>query len=178
MKNHLLKYLIALNFLILAMPFFQTCSNDSIISDQIEKNLYNKEMRSSSQITIKDRADAIEKSQQESTSNGYLLFYNAITKFNLTLDGFFDIPFLIVPILNLLLFIFSFTKKQKLIMLLNALQFLGTISGLIILVLISDDILQVKYGMYLLVINSILIFYTSIKIVSIARSQRSPTQAY
>ncbi len=70
------------------MPFFQTCSNDSIISEQIEKNLYNKEMRSSSQITIKDRADAIEKSQQEYTNNGYQLFYNGIIKFNFSSEDF------------------------------------------------------------------------------------------
>ena len=160
------------------MPFFQTCSNDSIVSEEIEKNLYNKEMPSSSQITMKDRADAIEKSQQEYTITGYQLFYNAIAKFNLTPDDFFNIPFLLVPVLNLLLFIFSFTKKQKLNILLSTLLLLGVSLGLITLLYLSDDILQVKYGMYLLAIDSTLIFYLSLKTFSIARSQRNPTQVY
>ena len=160
------------------MPFFQTCSNDWIVSEQIEKNLYNKEMRSSSQITIKDRADAIEKSQQEYTITGYQILYNFVSKFNFTSEDFSSIPFLIIPILNLLLFIFSFTKKQKLNILLSALLLLGVSLGLITLLYLSDDILQVKYGMYLLAIDSTLIFYLSLKTFSIARSQRNPTQVY
>ena len=137
MKKHILKYLIALNFLILAMPFFQTCSNDSIVIEEAEKNLHNKKMHTPSQTTEKDRADAIEKSQQESTINGYQLFYDSISKFNFSSEDISTISFLVAPLLNLILFLFCFAKKQKLIMVFSVLQLLSTISGLIILFFIS-----------------------------------------
>jgi ABC-type maltose transport system permease subunit len=185
MKKHLLKYLIALNFLILAMPFFQTCSNDSIVLEQAEKNLHNKKMHSPSQQTQNERADEITKRQQELTSNGYQLFYNSNTKFSFEIEDFYGVPFLLVPLFTFALFLFSFTKRQKLIVLLSILQFLGSISELITLFHACDDIHQVKYGMYLFVINSgVIAFFRAytncgkIKIVSIARSQRNPTQAY
>ena len=162
MKKHFLKYLIAFNFVILAMPFFQLCSNKSIIEDQAVQNLHNIKMHSKACQTEKERADEIVKQQQELTSNGYQLFYNVISKSSFQFEDLSGIPFILCPLLTLALFIFSFTKKQKSIILLSLLMFLGSISELIIFLLIFDDVLQVKYGAYLLVLNSGVIAFFSV----------------
>ncbi|MES2762700.1 MAG: hypothetical protein V4677_10845 [Bacteroidota bacterium] len=176
MKKHLLKYLIALNFLILAMPFFQTCSDNDIIFEKAQENVLKGNTKT---LSIEAREQMITASKENGTLNGYQLFYNAAE--TLQFECFNDllpIPSILIPVLNLALFIVSFRKNQKIISYLSLINLTCTILEFIALSSSSDDIYQIKYGMYLLLTNSVVILYISVKTFSTVHYQRNPIPVY
>ncbi len=169
----LLRISTLLSFLILAAPMYQACSDSTILSLN-KKQIANPEMDNSSKDSLKLNSEEqsiydreLEKDKNKFTMNGYQIvkaFFVQEGKFQLSLpdDKISWALFLFIPftLFSLVLFIFFFFKQMEWISIVNL--FLVLISYFLLLFW-SDDYRQIKYGFYLLILNSFLIAIFSSK---------------
>jgi hypothetical protein len=103
----------------------------------------------------------------ESILSGYQLVFssieNGLKKENLKDLGFWvSFSFLLYALISLLLLVFVFIKKRMKVFLMFSAINLGIIMVAYFLCLhLSDEITQIKYGFYLLIINSLLILWSN-----------------
>jgi hypothetical protein len=174
----MLKKLSIISFLILFLPFFQTCSDKNISENKILKNspLWEEVKKNSKtdhneeeynltfeELTLKKQRAITDfvKLKKELTLNGYELakiFIDDIKTPQLAV-----LPYLISFFINLFLMIYSFKDKPKITLILGILNIILLIIPLILLYLakIFEDIEQLKIGYYLLMFNMIIIIFES-----------------
>lgn len=174
----MLKKLSIISFLILFLPFFQTCSDKNISENKILKNsplwedvkkkskteLNGKEYNLTfEELTLKKQKAITDfvKLKKELTLNGYQigkLFIEDIKTPQWTL-----MPFSISILINLFLIIYSFKEKPKTTLILGILNIILLIIPLIMLYFgkIFEDIEQLKIGYYLLLFNLTIIIFES-----------------
>lgn len=193
-----LKKLTILSLIILALPFFQTCSDKNIMANDYLRNsprqelveattdsvnkreidLKLKEFRYTSKELADKKREGLSKFlivKKDMTNNGYQLGFLFIQ--TLEVNNFFDsidygfLPFFLTIIITALLVYFAFKRKEKVILFLSALNLLLLMAHLIILYCSSflEDIEQIKFGYYLFIINLILIFIEAYKIMKTER---------
>ena len=170
------KYLSILTFLILFLPMWQACEKKIAVPvDALNAEIL------------------IEKAKQQNT--GFLSIFdseNSVSGYELTwfpvkilkglyTEGAKELNFKaeIINILNwILCLFFSYTlislalvilafikKKEKLFFRLSAINLCVIIISYFSFLYISSDIFQIKYGFYLLIMNSALIFYSNFKYI-------------
>lgn len=185
MKNNIrLKSLIAFSFLIFAFPFLQTCSDRAIEKNicvqavevipqfktkikigEIEKEEVHKDIEKNNEKC----ESCIEKARKENTFNLYRLGWGNYDEFELRYltDKTFYIflNFTIIILLTISMSIISFKRKFKQIIIISSINLILLIVATIALCLIGviENINQIKYGYYLFIVNSILIFIESRK---------------
>lgn len=192
----MLKKLTILSLIILALPFFQTCSDQNIMENSYLKNSpleedvlvtptetkivdgkeivipQEKEYHYTFKELTEKKKETIRKFvslKKEMTSNGYQLAFqfviqiepkNVISTIDYTL-----LPFLLTVIITCLLIYFSFKRKPNIILILSVSNFIILIAHLTLLYLSDylEDIEQIKFGYYLLLINLVLISIEAFK---------------
>ena len=192
----MIKQLTILGLLILLLPFFQTCSDkslmensflkNSILAEEVQptefetktgeiseesKNLKEfhytfQELKEKKQKTIK----GFLAQKNEMTNNGYELGFLFIRQIEIKdLKNTFDftlLPFFLSIIIAILLVIFSFLKKWKIIIILTIVNLLLLVTHLIIAYISKslEDIEQIKFGYYLFTLNLVLIVIETNKV--------------
>ena len=174
----MLKKLSIISFLILFLPFFQTCSDKNISENKILKNspLWEEVKKNSKtelngkeynltfeELTLKKQKAITDFVilKKELTLNGYQigkLFIEDITTPQWPL-----MPFSFSILINLFLIIYSFKEKPKTTLILGILNIFLLIIPLIMLYFgkIFEDIEQLKIGYYLLIYNLTIIIFES-----------------
>ena len=187
--DKLIRRLSLLSFVLLFLPFFQTCSDKNIISNSWLKNspmwekvsneteisseklAYEKEFHLSYEELYKKKEKAISmflKCQKELTLNGYEMslfgvegsIYQTIVKDS----NYIFLAFTFVIIMCGFVVFYSYKSKYKTVLILSILNFCLSIIPIIFLYLAEflEDVDQIKYGYYLFEINLLLIMYLSI----------------
>ena len=192
----MLKKLTILSLIILALPFFQTCSDQNIMENSYLKNSpleedvlvtptetkivngkeivipQEKEYHYTFKELTEKKKETIRKFvslKKEMTSNGYQLAFQFViqieTKNVISTIDYTLLPFLLTVIITCLLIYFSFKRKPNIILILSVSNFIILIAHLTLLYLSDylEDIEQIKFGYYLLLINLILISIEAFK---------------
>lgn len=192
----MLKKLTILSLILLALPFFQTCSDKNIMDNSYLKNspLEEDVLVATNNTKIVDGKEVVipqekeyhytfkeltEKKKEtirkfvslkkEMTSNGYQLAFQFVlqieTKNIISTIDYTLLPFLLTVIMTCLLIYFSFKRKPNTILILSVSNFIILIAHLTLLYLSDylEDIEQIKFGYYLLLINLVLISIEAFK---------------
>lgn len=192
----MLKKLTILSLIILALPFFQTCSDQNIMENSYLKNSpleedvlvtptetkivngkeivipQEKEYHYTFKELTEKKKETIRKFvslKKEMTSNGYQLAFQFViqieTKNVISTIDYTLLPFLLTVIITCLLIYFSFKRKPNIILILSVSNFIILIAHLTLLYLSDylEDIEQIKFGYYLLLINLVLISIEAFK---------------
>lgn len=192
----MLKKLTILSLIILALPFFQTCSDQNIMENSFLKNSpleedvlvtptetkivngkeivipQEKEYHYTFKELTEKKKETIRKFvslKKEMTSNGYQLAFQFViqieTKNVISTIDYTLLPFLLTVIITCLLIYFSFKRKPNIILILSVSNFIILIAHLTLLYLSDylEDIEQIKFGYYLLMINLVLISIEAFK---------------
>lgn len=192
----MLKKLTILSLIILALPFFQTCSDQNIMENSYLKNSpleedvlvtptetkivngkeivipQEKEYHYTFKELTEKKKETIRKFvslKKEMTSNGYQLAFQFViqieTKNVISTIDYTLLPFLLTVIITCLLIYFSFKRKPNIILILSVSNFIILIAHLTLLYLSDylEDIEQIKFGYYLLMINLVLISIEAFK---------------
>ncbi|SMC35822.1 hypothetical protein [Moheibacter sediminis] len=175
-----LRALAVFSFVIFFLPFMRTCSDEEIrfsVKEQIEVT---KSTPYENNDFLKDeKARKLTEDKKENyTFNFYSLSLVSLDDFRL--DNFFDrtfwsfCAFTVILILSILILIFSFREKLKIIYVLSIINLIILFSSTLNLYLIKsiENINQIKIGYYLFVLNSILIVYFSNKLIKQRRLQK------
>jgi hypothetical protein len=192
----MIKKLTILGLLLLVLPFFQTCSDKSLMENSYLKSSILAEEVQPTELETKSGEISVESKNQkefhytfqelkekkqktikgflaqknEMTHNGYELGYLFIKQIDITdLKNTFDftlLPFFLTIIIGVLLVIFSFAKKWKIIIILTILNLLLLVVHLIVAYKSKslEDIEQIKFGYYLFILNLILIIVETDKV--------------
>lgn len=200
MNYNMLKKLTIISLFILALPFFQTCSDKSIMSNSFLKNspllepartvtdsVNGKEIDYSNEkeynYTSKELADKKRETvnkflivKNDMTYNGYQLGFLFIV--GLDSHDFFNsidygfLPFFLTLIITVLLIYFAFKSEAKTVLILSIVNVLFLILQLIICYYsdLLEDSNQIKFGYYLFTINLVLIALEAYKIQRIAKT--------
>ncbi len=182
MKNiFTLRTLILLSFLLFCLPFLRTCSNSSIekldpvISDVLSQNNVSKASNEKLlQKTLDERKENIEESKEKFTYSFYGLldlgFVNKDTKLDSSVfsdQSFYALlSLLFIFISTIFMLIFSFFKRVRLIKILGILNILFLITSMILFYTskILEDFNQLKVGFYLVLITTVLIIFSALKL--------------
>lgn len=185
--NKLLNRLSILSFLILLLPFFQTCSDKNITENrwlknspvweevlnvsESEKSTNKKEYNLSWEELNAKKKKAINtflKCRKELTYNGYEMsifgidgsFYETIIEDS----NYIFLAFTFVIFLCGFVVFYSYKLKYNTVLILSICNFCLSLIPLIFLYLgeFLEDINQIKFGYYLFLINLLLIIYLSI----------------
>ncbi len=159
----IIRILAGLSFLIFICPFFQMCSDN-----QLKKGGFKRE---NIDVTTSqyEKELQLKKHQEEVTFNGYEMGYYIFKpdggesefKFKDLLDiqfyAFFS--YIIIMILSILIFAFSFRSKYKVILFLSLANILLAVGSMAIFYFEGglDDPAQIKFGYYIFLMNSIAI---------------------
>lgn len=107
--------------------------------------------------------------KKELTCNGYQLAFQFVMQIQpkdiINTIDYISLPFFLTLIITCLLIYFSFKRKPKITLILSVSNFIILITHITLLYLSDylEDIEQVKYGYYLLLINLVLIIIESFK---------------
>ena len=142
-RKTIIRILSMLSLLIFFLPFFQACSDDSIKRSSGFFKVY-KNVRTDSEKEI-----AFKKAKSDFTLSGYDL----AMQFEPMLSGF-----TIIMIINITLFICFIRKHYEQLLLCFVNLIIITLS-MVYMSFLLPGIGQIKYGMYIFLLNSILLFY-------------------
>ena len=191
MKN-ILKYLTIAGVLILFLPFFRMCGcqkpvaidsfakkadTTNISSNNIQENkdsVYSlsRTEQKNNNLSIKKAINSIKSTFEfDGTTNGFQLgiSFPKMLIFSVKEDQKIDkidevfislFLFFFILINSFLLILSSFLKKINIVWILASLNILFLI---VFYILLNDFILEIKFGSYLFIINSLLIIYLAIK---------------
>lgn len=188
-KHNIIRFLAGLSFLIFFCPFFQMCSDDSILIKRYEEAQAIEETpnsialeeittEKSKTIVVQSPEERIRKEQEllENrkiyTLNGYELAFLSFNKIDeLALDVVFDSGFLFLSlytftfVLMLIIFISALRKRMKVIYWFSiTILFLIMLSMLIFVFdPLFEEISQIKFGYYLFIINTLALIIFSRK---------------
>ena len=171
-----------LTFLILFLPMWQMCRTVKAEAEEIEEfdYLHEKTEEVVEDVTIeKNIKTSIEETKlPKSSLSGYDLIYASVlspahlietimkNEFefdDLTMFGA-CFSFFSYTLISIILVIFAFIKKKKRhFFWFSTINLCVIITSYFLFLYISNDIYQIKYGFYLLIINSLLIFYSNFK---------------
>ena len=202
MEFKILKKLTIVSLVILALPFFQTCSDKEIMNNGYLKNsplsevvhapaesidgkqIYSeiKEYQYTSKELAEKKRETVDKFlalKNDLTSSGYELGFLFIKLLNR--NDFFNsiefsfLPFFLTQIITVLLIYFSFKRKAKVILILSVLNILFLLADLIMMYGSDflEDIDQIKFGYYLFVINLSLISIEAYKLYKVDKYKYS-----
>ena len=192
----MIKKLTILGLLLLVLPFFQTCSDKSLMENSFLKNSILAEEVQPTELETKSGEISVESKNQkefhytfqelkvkkqktvkgflaqknEMTHNGYKLGYLFIKQIDIKdLKNTFDftlLPFFLTIIIGVLLVIFSFVEKWRIIIILTILNLLLLVVHLIVAYKCKslEDIEQIKFGYYLFILNLVLIIIETNKV--------------
>lgn len=180
MKYNIVRILAGLTFLIFFCPFFQMCSDDSILqkvetTEEVTSDSVNAEQVSTKSIInkIPEEKYKLEENRKNHALNGYELAYINFKEINkLTFDDIIDSGFVFFSFYTLIVFsssillINTIRKRMKIVFYLSVANLLLGISSLILFVtdLLFEEISQIKFGYYLFIINTLALIIFSRKI--------------
>jgi hypothetical protein len=142
-KNITIRFLAILSMLIFFLPFFQMCSDKNIKGHSSYIKSYGNAK------TYQEREKAFEKSKKDFTLSGYELAMS----FEPTFLGFTAIM-----LLNITIGICVF-RKHKIVLFLSFLNLSIIILSFIMIAFIFAGLSQIRYGMFLCFLNSVLLLY-------------------
>lgn len=142
-RKAIIRILSVLSLLIFFLPFFQACSDDSIKGSSGFFKVY-KNAKTDSEKEI-----AFKKAKSDFTLSGYDL----AMQFEPIFSGF-----TIIMIINIALFICFIRKHYEQLLLCFVNLIIITLS-IVYMAFMLPGIGKIKYGMYMFLLNSILIFY-------------------
>ncbi|MDX6183172.1 hypothetical protein SGQ44_13400 [Flavobacterium sp. Fl-77] len=145
MKNrkNIIRFLASLSMLIFFSPFFQMCSDKSIKrSSSFIKSYHNAE-------TAKEKEIAFEKAKKDFSLSGYDLAMS----FEPVL-----LSFTLIMFLNITLLV-CFIRKHYNQLFLCFLNLSAILLSFIVLIFTLPNLGQIRYGIFLCLINSMLLFY-------------------
>lgn len=190
-ENIKLKSLLIISLLVFMLPFFQTCSDQTIrenicnlrsvalpVEDSLNsieaQNLNNdisevteKEVKKSSSEEI----ECLRENRKHYTYNAYYIGFNHFLNFEY--ENFLDRTFYMFSIYTIIIFItffmlaFAFIINIKSVYILSIVNFILALIWLLALPLFDliKEFNQIKYGYYLFLFNSILIIFESKKVL-------------
>lgn len=190
----MLKKLTIISLFVLALPFFQTCSDKNIMENEylqgspllevvepvvdsvVGEKIYHsseKEFHYTSKELANKKRETVNKFlilKDNMTSNGYQLGFWFIQ--NLEFKDFFNstdyesLVFFLILIISFLLLYFTFRNKVEIVLILSVLNLFLLLLYLVLGYLSGflEDIHQIKYGYYLFIINLILISFEAYKL--------------
>jgi hypothetical protein len=144
MKNRktIIRFLASLSMLIFFSPFFQMCSDKNIKSSSFIKSYHKTE-------TPKEKKLAFERAKKSFSLSGYDLA--------MSLEPVF-FSFTIIMILNITLLV-CFIRKHYNQLFLCFLNLVAILLSFIVLIFALPYFGQIRYGMFLCLINSMLLFF-------------------
>lgn len=175
MKNILtIRSLAIFSFVIFFLPFVQMCSDNDL------KKMEKREVKidQNGNDIVSEINDSTDKKSQEhlslkkkdATKNFYFistLMLEETTKIKNI--GMSDVPvlgFTVILFLSILVLLFSFTNKFKIVLVLSVLNLtILLVSTLILYLNIIENINQIKIGYYLFVLNTLAIIYFSRRLI-------------
>ena len=140
-KNNITRFLAILSLLIFFLPFFQMCSDKNIKESGFIKSYTNAKTQHEKEI-------AFQQSKKDFSLSGYELAMS----FEPGLLGFTAIMFLNISI------VICIFRKHKIVLFLSFINLLIIVSSFIAIVLIFLGLSQIRYGMFLCLVNSLLLF--------------------
>lgn len=175
----IIRILSGLTFLIFFCPFFQMCSDESIKNAPFTKDiLANPEIYTKKELQEFKKNAAIEnkkrilETKKETTFNAYEIVYKPLSENdnflkviheNLAEIDTYGVISIVFFILNsIMIFVFTFLKKNKILIILNTINIVLIVSSLLFFFLkkgLLEDINQIKIGYYLFFINTLVIIY-------------------
>jgi len=142
-RKHIIRFLATIGLLIFFLPFFQACSDDTIKSSSaFFRDYHNAE-------TDTEKEIAFEKTKKDMTLSGYdlaMLFEPAMYGFTT------------IMIINITLLVCFLRKHYKQLILCSINLFI-IFSSILIMAFALPSLGQIRYGMYLCLVNSALLFY-------------------
>lgn len=142
-RKNIIRFLASLSLLIFFTPFFQTCSDKRIKENSSFIRSYHKAE------TTKEKEIAFEKSKKDFSLNGYDLA--------MSFEPIF-FSFTLILFLNIALLI-CFLRKHYNQLFLCFLNLIFIFLSIIVLIFSLPYLGQIRYGIYLCLINSMLLFY-------------------
>lgn len=152
-----IRVLALFSFIIFCCPFFQHCSDKTIIENRLIKGNPAYQVASGPE-TAEDRKNIIYEflsARDNMTLNGYEIGLTSLS------DSSADQLFIIPIFLNILIFVFALKSKAKSLFYTSLLNIIFCLAWLSLMYFehILEDINQVKFGFYLFVLNLIVICY-------------------
>lgn len=141
-KNNITRFLAILSLLIFFLPFFQMFSDKNIKESGLIRSYTNAK-------TQQEKEIAFQQSKEDFSLSGYELAMS----FESGLLGFTAIMFLNITI------VICIFRKHKIVFLLSFLNLLIIISSFVAIALMLLGLAQIRYGMFLCLVNSLLLFY-------------------
>lgn len=190
--NLKIKSLLIISLLIFMLPFFQTCSDqtirenicfsrtvalpidDSLIAQKEIDNEASKEEKM--QIASNEEKECLREKRKHYTFNAYYLGFNHLLSFENKhfLDGTFYMfsIYTIIIVVTFFMLAFVFKTNIKCVYSLSILNLILAIIWLCALPLFDliDEFSQIKYGYYLFVLNSVLVVVESKKLLEKSKS--------
>ncbi|RZL44129.1 MAG: hypothetical protein EOP00_21175 [Pedobacter sp.] len=143
-KQNRYRFLAAMSLLIFFMPFFRTCSDKEIKSGSV----LIKSARSGLK-TKEEKEIAFQKAKKDFSVSGYDIALSLEPE---------TLGFTAIMILNITMLV-CFLRRHYNLLLLCFLNLFIIISSIVALILMLPGFGQIRYGMYLCLVNSILLFY-------------------
>lgn len=141
-RNTVIRFLAISSLLIFFLPFFQMCSDKNIRENQFLKSYSNAK-------TKKEKEIAFEKSKRDFSLSGYELAISFEPEF---------LSFTAIMFLNFTICI-SVLRNHKQLLLLSFLNLVIILFSFFLLLFTLPHFGQIRYGMYLCVVNALLLFY-------------------
>ena len=142
-QKSIIRFLTIISLVIFFLPFFQTCSDKNIKEGRFISNSYSKAK------TSEEKSIAFHQTKDSFSLTGYDLAMS----FEPLFSGF---TFIMILNITLCVCVFRSHYNQLFLCFLNLFVI---ITSFIILIFALPGFGQIRYGMYLCVINSILLFY-------------------